>query len=74
MCGGLPGIHLPATLLVCPEEQTHLKAGIAGAGFTACRRHHDQAAIGSQLQHSLSIFSAELGELLWGEAQVGRNP
>ena len=33
-----------------------------------------QGRIGSQLQHSLSIFSAELGELLWGEAQVRRNP
>jgi hypothetical protein len=28
----------------------------------------------SQLKHGLSIFSAELGELLWGEPQVGRNP
>jgi hypothetical protein len=51
--------HLPSPLLVSPKKQAHLEPGIAYIGFTAFRRHHNQAAIGSQLQHRLTIFGTE---------------
>jgi hypothetical protein len=41
--------NLPSPLLIILKTQTHLEQKIACANFSACVRHHNQAAIGSQL-------------------------
>jgi hypothetical protein len=46
----------------------------AAAGFASRRRHRQHPAIGGEFEHRLSIFSAQQGELLGREQQLGRKP
>jgi hypothetical protein len=61
-------------VLISPEKQAHFEPGVAGSCFTACGRHHDQAAVGSELQYRLTILGADQGELLGCEPQLRRKP
>jgi len=66
--------YLPSPLVVGPEQQAHLQPGIAGAGFTACGCHRENAAISGEFEHGIAALSAEQRELIRREPQAGGKP
>lgn len=64
--------HLPAAVLIGPEEQAHHQPAVSGAGFASCRGHRDHAAIGGQLQHRLTVLGAHQRKLLGRQSQIRR--
>lgn len=66
--------YLPSPVLISPEKQAHVEPSVAGSCFTSCGRHHDQAAVFSQLNDRLTILGADQGELLGCEPRLRRKP
>ena len=71
-CGAIERLPLRSALGKHLELKEELS--VSGSGFTACRRHRDDTTIRGQLKHCVPIFSTEQFELIWGQAQISRNP